>query len=807
MSEVASPDQTAARVPRAGDHPGLTTAEVARAQAAGESNYVPRATSRPVTEIIRANVVTVFNAILGTALVAVLLVGDWRDAVFGFVLIFNMAIGVFSELRAKRTLDSVAVLATPESQVVRDGTQQTVPSDDLVTGELVLLGLGDQVPADGSVIEAAGLEVDESILTGEAHPVHKQAGDPLMSGTAVVAGSGAMLVEKVGADSWAQQITAEARKFSLAISEIQESINVVLKAITLALPFVAALLLWSQMRAGDGNWRTAVVFTVAGVIGMIPQGLVLLTSMNFGIAAATLSRRGVLIQELPAVEILARVDQLCLDKTGTITTGKIRGKTLEFPADLGDETRDEALAVLYESTAGASTPSAVAIQELLEELSVTAGPDCNSEEIPFSSTRKWSALHGADIGTWVLGAPEIILQAAAEDGADTSWAEKIVAEASAAGNRTLALARSEESPPEEGLPKGLQPVLVGVLEEDIRPDAAETIDYFRSQGVRVRVVSGDAPATVAAIAKEINLGRGGKLKVVDARELPRVDTAAFDKAAYGVDVFGRVTPEQKQALVRSFQRRGHTVAMTGDGVNDALALKEADLGIAMGNGAPATKAVSRLVLLNNEFSVLPGVVSEGRRIIANMERVSSVFLAKTTYVFLLVVAVSAFGWLYPFLPRQLTFIAALTIGTPAFFLALGPTSQRYRPGFLRRTLWLAVPSGIILGATALAVYLIIGEGTIPAQSGATLALIIGALWLLGVTARRFNAWRITLLGTMAAGALLGVMIPFVRNFFALEWPSPFEWLLIVSAGVLASVLIEINYRYIKRFTKDPEENL
>ncbi len=775
---------------------GLSTEEVQRRHEAGQSNFVPSATSRPALEIVRANLFTLFNAILGTAAIVVILLGDWRDAVFGIVLVMNIAIGMFSELRAKRILDSVAVLDAPTAQVLRDGSVTSIPTEDLVIDDVVSLSLGDQIAADGNTLTTHGLEVDESILTGESLPVRKQTGDALLSGTAVVAGSGAMRVAKIGQDAWAHQVAAEAKKFSLAVSEIQQSIDKVLTWITMVLPPMIILLAWSQARVTDWDWRAAMVLAVAGVVGMVPQGLVLLTSLNFGLASATLSRSGVLVQELPAVEILARVDELCVDKTGTLTTGGIRGERItDF---VGSSSVSDARSALNALTSDRANPSAVAVQELLQlQPSVEMLQVPVEAAVPFNSARKWASVRVGET-SWVLGAPEILLDHSAGD--KVGMARACVADASESGKRSLCLASTREEVEEDrDLPTDLTPASVVVLEEDLRPDAAETLEYFGEQDVRVRVISGDSARTVGSLAARLGLAGGRELNVLDARELPDIDTPEFDRAAADVDVFGRVTPEQKRGLVRSLQRAGRTVAMTGDGVNDALALKEADLGISMGDGAPATKAVSRMVLMNNEFAVLPGVVAEGRRIIANMERVSALFLSKTTYAMVLAVVVSLIGWVYPFLPRHLTYIGTFTIGVPAFLLALGPATRPYRPGFLKRTLWLAVPSGIFLAAGALAAYGLIGVDTVPGQTAATLTLIIGALWLLGISARPLNWWRWLLILAMGAGATLGVLIPFTRKFFALHWPSPGEWAVIVAIGVASAAAIEISFRLTKRF--------
>lgn len=770
--------------------PGLTTTQVAERHSQGQSNYVKSLTSRPVTEILRANIFTIFNAVLTAAVIVVLLVGHWQDAVFGLVMILNSAIGVFSELRSKRTLDSVAVLDAPRARAWRDGRLQEIPSVDIVVDDVLQLRLGDQISADGVVATVQGLEVDESILTGESLPVHKAPGDELLSGTAVVSGAGTMRVQKIGKDSWVHRITDQARIFSPVTSEIQSSINVILRWITILLPFVVILLFWSQARLPGASWRVALVAAVAGVVGMIPQGLVLLTSMNFGIAAQVLARRGVLVQELPAVEVLARIDYLCLDKTGTLTTGGIEGKALTLLPGIAVD-RAAAVGALSQLTRDETNASASAIRQLVraEEDSVEAA---GFREIPFSSVRKWSALTSPTGGTWVLGAPEILFAGASPSDA-LAAAQETVAAASARGARTLCLSHSGSAMgSEDGLPAHLEPVLIAELEEQIRPDAARTLGYFGEQGVRVVVISGDSTTTVAAIAGQLGLGTtDGGLHSVDARTLPQPGIDDFDRIVAEADVFGRVTPDQKRDIVSSLRRQGHTVAMTGDGVNDALALKEADLGIAMGNGAPATKAVSRMVLLNGEFSVLPGVLAEGRRIIANMERVSSLFLAKTTYALLIAVIVSATGILYPFLPRHLTYVGWFTIGTPAFFLALGPNSRRYLPGFLRRTLWVAVPAGTAMGVSALAAYLVVGQGSVAGQTAATLTLIVGALWLVSVTARPITGWRAGLLAVMASGAVVGLLVPPVRHFFALGWPTPAQAWIILGFGALSCVVIEL----------------
>lgn len=854
---------------------GLSEAEVLARVEAGQTNHVRQKTSRSLRSIIRENIFTLFNAILVGAATLVLIFGHAQDVVFGAVMVFNAIIGIVSEVRAKRTLDALAILDAPQALVVREGEERPIPTGDVVLDDVLVLKLGEQVCADGIVLDSSGLEVNESILTGESAPVRKHEGDEVLSGTSVVAGSALVRTTAVGSATYAQGISRKARAYIRTVSHIQVSINRVLRVISALLIPVIILTLWSQTRIADSDtgWNHAIVLAVASVVGMIPQGLVLLTSLNFAIGSATLARRGVLVQELAAVEVLARVDALCLDKTGTLTTGEIVAKDIVLTGDearglvalrtlVRDRTNETARAIadyldnggggkaerrregaglgepgnggargereqhgergkdgVHEGCVERAELRTDGVHEGREQHGEGAelrtngvhegrgdhgqhGIDVAREEreeatwvMPFSSARKWSAF-GNEQGAWYLGAPEILSPHSQDSSQDSPFTELIAAR-TREGMRVVALAHSPGAVQSEELPKQRDVVGIVVLAEELRPDAKDTLDYFAQQKVRVRVISGDNPATVGAIATRAGLGRpdGEPLVIADARDLPDdLLSDEFQKAVITTDVFGRVTPEQKRAMVQALQADGHCVAMTGDGVNDALALKDADLGIAMGNGAQATKAVAQLVLVDSKFSVLPGVVAEGRRIIANMERVSALFLAKTVYAAVIVFACAILALQYPFLPRHFTYIDAFTIGIPAFFLALAPNSRRYVPGFLKRTLALAVPAGVILSAAALSAYLLIGSGRVEGQTGATLSLMIGAVFLLSVTARPFVPWRVALLVAMIAASVLGVLIPFTRHFFALEWPSSVEWGIIIACGVLAAALIEISHR-------------
>jgi cation-transporting ATPase E len=735
--------------------PGLSTAEVAERQARGQTNAVDEHTSRTVGEIVRANVLTRFNAILGVLAIAVLATGRYADALFAIVLVINALIGIGQEVRAKRTLDRLAVLHAPTAAVRRDGDEIEVPLGDLVLDDVVVLRAGDQVPVDGEVLDSAGLEINESALTGESDALHKQASDRVLSGTIVVAGRGHVVATAVGADAYARKLAAEVKAFTRTQSEIEGAIDTLLRYITWIIVAVTPLLLWSQFRTDDtGDWREPVTGTVAALVGMVPEGLVLLTSVAFLLAALALTRRNVLVQELPAVEGLARVDVVCLDKTGTLTVGDIVFDELVLLADDGDLA--EALAALADVPDPNASLAAVGAR-----FSDAPGWERDGE-VPFSSARKWSGASFGAHGSWILGAPEVLLD-------DDAPERPRVGELAATGRRVLLVQRAPGPMAGEGLPPDRRSVALCTLAEQIRPDAADTLRYFADQGVQIKVISGDNPTTVAAIATEVGLDVG---EPIDARTLGSEVADVADAVEQGT-VFGRVSPHQKQAMVRALQAGGHTVAMTGDGVNDALALKDADIGVAMGNGAQATRAVAQLVLLDGQFSRLPVVLAEGRRVIGNIERVASLFVSKNAYSLLLVLLVSIAGLPYPFLPRHLTLISSITIGIPAFVLALGPNPDRYRPGFLHRVLRFAVPSGAITAAAIFGTYLLASIEDLQRderRTAATIAALVVALWILAVLARPYAPWKVALIAAMAAIGVAAIAIPPVRAFFELSIP-------------------------------------
>ena len=794
---------TAVEMPEIGAT-GLTPKEVAQRIESGQSNAVKTSTSRSVRDIVRANVFTLFNGIIFAAMVLVLVTGSWRDAVFGFVIIINTGIGIVTELRAKRTLDKLSILVASEFLVRRDGKDVEVSHNEIVLDDLLWIRAGEQVPADGQIIQTWGLELDESMLTGESRTVRHKVGEQVYSGATAVSGMALVKVNAVGSHSYAATLTAQAKVYKKTVSDLNKGINTILKFMTFLVVPLCILLILSQIHTvggwhaalSTGEWRQAVVSAVAGVVGMIPEGLVLLTSLNFAVAAMRLARHDTLVQELESVETLARVDALNLDKTGTITDGGIAFNRLVMLDSANATAEQTATQALYDCC-NEEQPNGTG-QAVLAGLKAQGyGAGTVESRVPFSSARKWSAVRKSG-ETWYMGAPEVIISALE---GDYSSVLQQVNEYANDGNRVLLVARST-APLSEGscrqkrlrgaveganvsdgpqLDVQAEPVALVLCSEKIREDAERTLAWFREQGVRCRVISGDNPVTVGAIARRVKLTGDHEPVAMDARELPE-DVNELARVLENVDVLGRVLPDQKKAIVQALHTQNHVVAMTGDGVNDALAIKEADLGIAMGNAAPATKAVAQVVLVDSKFSHLPDVVARGRQVMANMERVASLFLVKTVYSALISLGVVLTQIPYPYLPRHITYIGALTIGMPAFILALAPNTRRYIPGFLKRVVTFALPGGI---ATALSVLLaawvlppvmgwnVTGDATDLSALRATSAIILFAMgvFVLARVARPLNGWRGVLVAVFAAAGVIGAFVPFVANFFALILPT------------------------------------
>ncbi|OIJ96632.1 HAD-IC family P-type ATPase [Streptomyces colonosanans] len=770
---------------------GLSAAEVAERVARGQINDVPVRSSRSLGEIVRANVFTRFNAIIGALWLIMLFVAPFQDSLFGYVIIANTGIGIIQEWRAKKTLDSLAVIGEVRPMVRRDGVAAEIGTSEIVLDDIIEIGPGDKVVVDGVCVEADGLEIDESLLTGEADPVVKQAGDPVMSGSFVVAGGGAFRATKVGRQAYAAQLAEEASRFTLVDSELRTGISTILKYVTWMMIPTALGLVISQLVAKQHGFKDSVARTVGGIVPMVPEGLVLLTSVAFAIGVIRLGRRQVLVQELPAIEGLARVDTVCLDKTGTLTEGGMDVSELRTLQGADETYVRKVLGALGESD---PRPNA-SLQAIIDAYPDSEDWRC-TEALPFSSARKYSGASfsegDGESSTWLLGAPDVLLGPDDPALAETGRLNE-------QGLRVLLLARATRDLDDSKVKDGARPTALVVLEQRLRPDAADTLRYFAEQNVRAKVISGDNAVSVGAVAGKLGLSG----EVLDARRLPS-NQAEMAKSLDKGTVFGRVTPQQKRDMVGALQSRGHTVAMTGDGVNDVLALKDADIGVSMGSGSEATRAVAQIVLLDNSFATLPSVVGEGRRVIGNITRVATLFLVKTVYSVLLALLVVVSQVEYPFLPRHLTLLSTLTIGVPAFFLALAPNKERAKPHFVRRVMRYSIPGGVVAGAATFVTYLIArrhysGPGALEAQtSAATLTLFLISLWVLAIIARPYTWWRVGLVTAMGVAFLFVLAVPSLQNFFALKLVGvTIPWVAVGIAAVAAAVL-EFLWKWVDR---------
>lgn len=770
---------------------GLSEEEVARRVAEGKTNDVPSRAARTTQEIIRANVFTRINAILGVLLIIVLSTGSLINGAFGLLIIANSAIGIIQELRAKQTLDRLAIVGQAKPLVRRltaagPVTRPLLPSE-VVLDDVIELGPGDQIVVDGEVVEETNLEVDESLLTGEADPIAKDAGDAVMSGSFVVAGSGAYRATRVGREAYAARLAEEASKFTLVKSELRSGINRILQFITYLLIPAGLLTIYTQLFTTDTGWQRAVLAMVGALVPMVPEGLVLMTSIAFAVGVVRLGRRQCLVNELPAIEGLARVDVVCADKTGTLTENGMRVSGLQ-PVSAADVEK-----VLAQLAADDARPNAsmLAIAEAYRN-----PPDWTATATaPFKSATKWSGASYGEHGNWVIGAPDVLLDPGSPVAAQ---AEQIGAK----GLRVLLVGSCDVPVDDPRAPGAVTPVALVVLEQRVRPDARDTLDYFASQHVSVKVISGDNAVSVGAVAG--SLGLAGE--TMDARRLPDQPDALADTLEE-FTTFGRVRPDQKRAMVHALQARGHTVAMTGDGVNDVLALKDADIGVAMGSGSSASRAVAQIVLLDNRFATLPYVVGEGRRVIGNIERVSNLFLTKTVYSVLLAVLVGLAGLtseifgtdplLFPFQPIHVTIAAWFTIGIPAFVLSLAPNNERAHPGFVRRVMTAALPSGLVVGAATFVSYLLAYQGRAAteteqtqASTAALITLLVTALWVLAVVARPYEWWRVALVAVSALAYVVIFAVPWAQELFILDPTNAAVTTTALLIGVVGAVAIE-----------------
>ncbi|CDO07141.1 cation-translocating P-type ATPase [Mycolicibacterium cosmeticum] len=793
---------------------GLSDTEVAQRVADGHTNDVPTRAARSVSEIVRANVFTRINAILGVLFAIVLATGSVINGLFGLLIVANSAIGIIQELRAKQTLDRLAIVGQTKPLVRRQsGTRELAPNE-VVLDDIIELGPGDQIIVDGEVLEETNLEVDESLLTGEADPIQKDAGDHVMSGSFVVAGSGAYRATKVGREAYAAKLAEEASKFTLVKSELRSGINKILQFITYLLWPAGALIIYTQLFTTDVGWRESVLRMVGALVPMVPEGLVLMTSIAFAVGVVRLGRRQCLVQELPAIEGLARVDVVCADKTGTLTENGMRVSDLKSLNAGGQERSDRGIgtedvaAVLAQLAADDARPNA-SMAAIAEAYKMPPGW-IQTASAPFKSATKWSGASYGAHGNWVIGAPDVLLDPVS---AEAEQAERIGAQ----GLRVLLLGSSDRSVDAVDAPGTVTPVALVVLEQRVRPDARDTLDYFASQKVSVKVISGDNAVSVGAVAG--TLGLHGE--TLDARRLPQEPDQLAD-ALDEYTTFGRVRPDQKRAMVHALQSRGHTVAMTGDGVNDVLALKDADIGVAMGSGSSASRAVAQIVLLDNKFATLPYVVGEGRRVIGNIERVSNLFLTKTVYSVLLAALVGIGGLsakifgsdplLYPFQPIHVTIAAWFTIGIPAFILSLAPNNERAHSGFVRRVMTSALPNGVVVGVATFVCYLLAyqGRNATPAEqtqasTAALITLLVGAVWVLAVVARPYQWWRVALVVVSALAYVVIFALPLAQEKFMLDPSNAALTSMALGIGVVAATVVEVLWWVQGRLSGEPRK--
>jgi len=755
---------------------GLTSEEAARRLAARGPVEQARS-SRSYASIVRANVLTVFNLILAVFGGLMLAFGSWQDALFLGVLVSNSAIGIFQEVRAKRALDRLSALVVPTATVLRDGEPRHLPREDVVEGDVVLLQPGDQLVADGTLETSEGLLLDESILSGESDSVGHERGDELRSGSFVAEGTGRYTVTAVGDDSYAARVTGEARRFRHPRSPLERSMNRLLYVLVGAMIPLGTLLgyaLWER----DEPVSDAVTTAVAAVVTLVPEGLILLVSLTFALAAVRMARRGALTQQLNALESLASVDVICLDKTGTLTEAELRVTDL-VPAGAGSDALGRALGA-FAASAGVRNTTLRAVADRFP-----AEGRALEQEVPFSSRRRWSGGR-VDGLSYVLGAPELLPLGDLGSRAD---------EEARAGRRVLAFARTRapftSREGGEPLPPGLELLGLVVLAERLRAHAGETVAFFRSQGVRPIVLSGDRPETVAAIARDVGIPVDGG--PVDGRQLP-AEKAALQRLLRERSVIGRIAPADKRRVIEALRDDGRYVAMIGDGVNDVPGLKAARLAIAQGSGVQMARSVADLVLVRSDFEVVPALVAEGRRILRNLQRVTKLFVAKAAFAAFLILSIGITPIAYPLLPRHLTLGASLAVGIPAFFLALAPSVGSFSlRGFLRGVFQFAVPAGAALGFGVLSSYLaaleVFNLDLVEARTVATTVMVVVGWYLIVAlegSGRLRGAAVVTMCLALAAVYVAVLLVPFARDFFALAPPS-LPVILIAAGGCFVAI--------------------
>ena len=724
---------------------GLTAAQAARRAEAGQANRQTRDPGKSTGQIVAENLFTLFNLLNFALAICLALVGSWRNMLFLGVVFSNTLIGTVQSIRARQTLNKLRLLQTRNAHPIRDGQEVECPPDELVLGDLVVLRAGEQLPAD-AIVREGRCAADESLLTGESEPVVRQEGDWLMSGSFLTEGKVTAQLAAVGDDSYAARLMRSARVIRTPKSELMTELNRLVSLVSRILVPIGILLFCREYFLQHAPIQQAVPEAVAAMIGMIPEGLILLTSVALLAGVVKLGKRQTLVQELFGIESLARVDVLCVDKTGTLTTGEMTlDETIPMEAD---EAELNAAAARFLGAFEAASGTLRALADAIPAAENTA-----LATLPFSSARKKSAASFSDGTTLILGAPSFVLDAVPAR----------VAEASEQGYRVLALAEAEGAISGTELPPVRRCLGLFLLRDTLRPSVKDTLAWFSREGVSVRVLSGDDPRTVSAVARTLELPGADRIADCSLLSDDELRAAAADKV-----IFGRLTPARKQILVEALKAEGHSVAMTGDGVNDIPSLKAADCSIAIGGGAEATEHAAQIVLLDRDFNSLPAVVAEGRRVIGNITRTASLYLVKTLYSFVLGLIMVFLPLRYPFQPIHLTLISALSIGTPSFFLALEPSAERASGHFLKRILLRAVPGALAVVCCAIASMILSHCGTGHTVAATMAAVAAGWIGLanLALTCRPFTRLRIAVCIAMVIG-YVGALA-FLPKLFLLE---------------------------------------
>ena len=756
---------------------GLNCAQVEERKAKGLTNDQGGAATKSIGQIIATNLCTLFNLMNAVLAGLVIFTGSYKNTLFMMVILINLTVGIVQEIRAKKTIDKLSLISAPTAKLVREGRRISCSISEVVQDDIGFLSIGDQVYADMVILEGE-CEVNESQVTGESEPVFRKKGDHLLSGAFIISGSVTVQMEKVGAESYSVKLADSAKYIKKPNSEIMSSLKFIIKVISIAIGPMGILLFLNQVILSEIPRNQAIVNVVAALIGMIPEGLVLLTSVVLAVSVIRLARHKTLVQELYCIETLARVDVLCLDKTGTITEGRME---LEDILPVDKSITEQELSEIFSNITGAIEDYSATFTALREHFS---RGDCSpmlpvGKIIPFSSAKKYSGVTFPGRGTFVLGAAEFVyFNNLKEKSLQDEILEAQIRKYADMGRRVLMLARSEEDFRDRALPDHLRPLALAVISDVIRPEAYDTLKFFREQGVTIKVISGDNPETVASVAG--NAGLQNADCCVDASQLT---DSQLEEAAAKYTVFGRVTPQQKLLLIKALKKAGHTVAMTGDGVNDVPALKEADCSIAMAGGSDAARQVSQLVLLDSNFASMPRIVAEGRRAINNIQRSASLFLVKTIFSFILALVFLILPKPYPFQPIQLTLISALCVGAPSFVLALEPNKERISGKFIYKVIQKALPGG---AAVALGVLLTVCLGPVfglSRQQVSTLSVLITAFNMFCVlfkTCLPFNWIRRALFWTM-----LGL---FCGGFILFYWFFGFSRINITMAVMLGCLI-------------------